>query len=146
MNNKTRKTENLLSKQIGIIEKICNSCKIIKPVSNFSLKKTVLSGFLPRSSCKSCRVLEAQNWRIKNPQKSIEYCRYSYLKNPDKHKKWAKKSYQKRKEFLSDAYIKDLFVIKTTLRRSQIPIELVNAKRVQLQIKRFLEDQNEKRQ
>jgi hypothetical protein len=145
MNNKTRKTENLLSKQIGIIEKICNSCKIIKPVSDFSLKKTTLSGFLPRSACKVCRVLEAKNWRIKNPQKSLEYFKLSCLKNPDKHKEWLKKSYQKRKETLSDSYVKDLLITKTTLSRAQIPIELVKAKQIQLQIKRFLEDQNEKR-
>jgi hypothetical protein len=145
MNNKIRKTEHLLSKQIGIIEKICNSCKIIKPVSDFSLKKTILSGFLPRSACKACRVLEAKNWRIKNPQKSLEYFKLSCLKNPDKHKKWLKKSYQKRKETLSDSYVKDLLIKKTTLTRAQIPVELVKAKQIQLQIKRFLEDQNEKR-
>lgn len=145
MNNKLRKTENLLSKQIGIIEKFCNLCKIIKPVSDFSFKKTVLSGFVPRSACKACRVLEAKNWRTKNPQKSIEYFKVSSLKNPNKHKEWLKKSYQKRKENLSDSYVKDLLIHKTTLTRSQIPIELVQAKQVQLQIKRFLEDQNEKR-
>lgn len=53
---------------------------------------------------------------------------------------WQKKAAEKSRDELGDAYIKKLLVQKTAISQSILPAELVDAKRVQLKIKRLLEE------
>ena len=61
--------------------------------------------------------------------------------NKDYVRIYQKKHRQKNKENLSTVYIKQLLTSKSTLKYSHIPPELIEAKRVHLQIKRYLKEQ-----
>lgn len=77
-----------------------------------------------------------QNWVVKNKDKIIQYYKKNYAKNHDHIIK-------KRNEkiiVLSDEYIKGLLTACTTLTAKDIPQELIELKRLELQINRKIKE------
>ncbi len=83
--------------------KICNGCKVEKPLSEFG-KRPERNG-APRSRCKQCsnaaRDLKrnsaynsraAKQWRANNPEKKRAYAKQYNANNPERADAWAKRS------------------------------------------------------
>ena len=80
--------------------KFCRSCKTIKPLSMFSLRRDSKVTY-PVSKCKPCSLAAQKDWRLKNPEKyqSLNKKHNDQKKlNPEKYKELDKKYYIERKE------------------------------------------------
>ena len=97
--------------------KICNTCNELVMIKKFYLNKKSIDGF--DYSCIVCRK---------------KYQNDYYLKN----RKIISERNKKNREKLSDAYIKKLIVANSNLSHSDIPKELIQAKRQHLELKRYL--------
>lgn len=71
--------------------KICESCKIEKPVNEFYFNKIGMYKGKPMRACKSCNKLTNKLWRIKNHEKIIKTNRITYAKNKKENLKRCKK-------------------------------------------------------
>lgn len=102
--------------------KFCFRCKVLKELDNFRMPGRKMSNY-----CNECQEI---------------HCIEQKEKLKDRMKKYRKKVTQRA----PDHYIKSL-ISANTCSRDDVPQELIDAKRIQLQIKRFLkEKQNEKHQ
>jgi len=145
------------------MEKKCYRCSVLKPLTGYyegnpTTCKDCLNEYQKKyreaNRVKRCeaqkkvyrkdreRILEYQRaYREAHREEKNQYQR-EYNKKPEAkamHKKW-KEQY---KNNLSDAYIRNELAHHTTLTSKDIPQSLVEVKRLQLQIKRMVE--NEKR-
>ncbi len=76
--------------------KTCSGCKLIKLLDDFHNANNTKSG--KQSQCKSCAVLSARKWKIKNPEKSLEVNRNWVKRNPEASKNYHRKNRTKRLE------------------------------------------------
>jgi len=131
--------------------KLCSKCKEVKQNSEFYVSKKAKCGLY--SWCKTCTTktsaryynsnLEKQreNQRAKyakNREKYIAYNRTWRAANPEKNNAMHRKADRKSIETLSDKYIAQ----KLHAPISDLPQELIEAKRLQLTIKRELQNGN----
>jgi hypothetical protein len=145
--------------------KTCSKCGETKALGFFCKNKECNDGFRPR--CKECMNSYGREFRKKNPDKCREYYRKNREKNREKIRVTSKKYYEKNKDKINEygkerreknpekireirkVYIENLpekYVIKqitqgTGLSASSIPQELIELKRVQIQITRELRKQ-----
>ena len=64
-------------------------------------------------------------------------------KSKKTHPEWAKTEYAKSRDMLKTRYVKRLFVAHSNvLGSSDIPSDLIEAKRAEVKLRRFLHDQN----
>lgn len=144
------------SKLFCLIERPCSKCKLVKLREEFPERKTIRSGTVPLSICKKCTYSRTKKWATSNKKRMCELVRLWRSNNkqrhkensarhranyPDKYKKYSQNTIKKSRNTLSDGYVKSLLVSHTKLKRSQVPSDLIEAKRVQLQIKRYLKEQ-----
>ena len=115
--------------------KICTKCKAEKDFSLFFKNKDKKYGLA--SNCKECHEKATKLWRKKNPERYKSYCR-GRVKTPERTLKSKLRSRKHRKE-MSDAYIRDLITMKSSLNPEDIPDEMVEMHRLNLAIKRQLE-------
>ena len=136
--------------------KICCNCKIEKPRTlEYFRKRSDSNNF--RSECKECfdekskkRHIEfyknntdkekerEKEWIYKNKEQRAKTVHESYLRNIEKQKKYDKK----RINELTDSIIINRLVSQTSLNRNEIPIELIETKRLLTQLKRTLKNGN----
>lgn len=143
--------------------KTCSKCGLEKPVSHF-----YKDGLRQRADCKPCIKIYKSNYRATNLEKLRAACRKWAKSNPDKIKagkeKWRKANPKKllsanqrwrkanpdtvmaygKKNVLSMStyYIKSLLSQDQSFGSKDIPQELIELKRVQLQITRTLKELN----
>lgn len=102
------------------------------------------------------RVLSAsKEWKKRNPEKVKRYSKIRYLRhkekilqqckqwninNPEKVKEIRQKYAKKSRELLLDSYLKRLIIQDTILKKSDIPMELIDFKRTQVQLKRLIKE------
>ena len=115
--------------------KYCTKCKNTKDISLFykcSSKKDKKS-----SNCKKCDNTAKNNWRKNNPKKVKAY-EAKRWRNSNKRERDHARGYKYRLE-LADTYIRDLIIKQSnSLTRKDIPNEMVELYRINLQIKRAL--------
>jgi hypothetical protein len=144
-----------------MISKACFRCSVVKPLTGYYESNPVTcidclqayqKKYREANRVKRCKaqkelyrknrenILEYQKaYRDKNREAKNQYQR-EYTKNPEvkaMHKKW-KEQY---KNNLSDAYVRNELAHHTTLTSKDIPQSLVEVKRLQLQIKRMVENE-----
>jgi len=90
------------------------------------------------------RMREFQNeWQKANPEKIKEYYR-GYMSQPEVRERSRSQSKNYRDQ-LQDGYVRTLLSLRTRLNPKTIPAELVETKRIQLQIRKVIENGNDTR-
>jgi hypothetical protein len=118
--------------------KQCNVCKETKLLILFNKDMTNKDNLSYR--CKQCDSIKKKLYYEKNKKQRA-----------DAHKKWDLNNkangvnYQKKyRQSIPNAYVLGLLTNNSTLKSSDIPKELVVAKKIQLQIKKYIKVQHEK--
>ena len=116
------------------MEKFCNKCKEIKDVSNFHKRNNRTNGY--RYICKPC-----DNIKSNARRKKTGWINEKKRQGPGtKHAKNSKLNSQRHRNEMSNMYIRSLMTKKsTTLKPEDIPDELVEMYRINLQLKRTLQ-------
>lgn len=119
--------------------KNCTICKQSLPPEHFYKDATRPSGLRP--ACKACSKAGLSKAKQKeyyqaNREARNAYGKAYYQANKTQGKGHAKRSLKRSVDRLDDTYIKQILVKFTTLKRFQIPQELVELKRLELSIKR----------
>ena len=118
------------------MKKYCNTCNTEKDLSlfyNCSSKKDNKS-----SNCKECDNKTKDNWRLNNLTKVRAYdVGRTWAKDGKKRKLDNERNRNHRLE-MSDTYIRDLITKKSDLKPKDIPDEMVEAYKINLQLKRAL--------
>lgn len=82
------------------LKRSCSKCRLLKPKSEFHLRKTGRDAGYYSSKCRECTKEESKGWRAKNPdkvlaqyhenkEKVLAYCKASYKDKRHLHKAWA---------------------------------------------------------
>lgn len=149
--------------------KKCGRCQVSKPLSDFHTNKSVRDG--RTNYCKACAneaarewykknkskaLANAQAWRKKNPEKRRLNKRRNRLRHPEKKlagdRRYNERNREKRREYmrdraaaLTDGYVRFLICNSGKLRipSAMIPQPLVEAARVNIQIKRLLKERKQ---
>lgn len=131
--------------------KSCRMCEEIKPVCDFYKVKNVKSGL--HSWCKKCCCSQVREKQKADPEKqkkqNVRYYRDHKDRIKAKSRMWSASNHNlvistrrrfrsKEIEELSDSYISNLL----NLKKSDVPHELLEAKRLQIKIKRALKNGN----
>ena len=114
--------------------KQCTECKTNKDISMFYRNKYRTDG--RQSHCKVCHNKTTMKWRKDNPDK---YSKYNC--SPKRNKAMKNKSKMRSRKLrhnMSNSYIRDLMTMNNNLKPEDIPKELVEAHKINLQIKRKL--------
>ncbi|KPG69102.1 hypothetical protein [Pseudomonas libanensis] len=119
--------------------KICSMCKQSLPLDEFYRDSSRACGRRP--ACKACSKAGLSKAKQKayyqaNREARNAYGKAYYQANKTQGKGHAKRSLKRSVDRLDDTYIKQILVKFTTLKRFQIPQELVELKRLELSIKR----------
>ena len=129
-----------------MIKKRCSKCGKVKPINHFTIRKNRKSGYWPW-----CRDCKNKYQREYNKRDYVKVKRNVFRKKNDcnykkstKGKNTNKKYENKKREELADCYIKGLITKKSCLTHDDIPSDLVEIKRLQLQIIRELKKQCDK--
>lgn len=94
----------------GIVERKCNGCDLIKPISNFCKDKYRYGGYSYR--CKSCRAKYQRDWVRNNPEKvkilndKHKATRKEFYNNPENKLKYRKLFIEKSFRILYEDYEK----------------------------------------
>ena len=99
---------------------------------------------------------KSKDWANKNRARTNEICKLSREKNkhkyksvkkdwdkshPEQVKSYAKKTHKKRCSSLNDSYVSDVVANHSSLTSKDIPQSLIEAKRVELKLKRLIKEQ-----
>ena len=114
--------------------KLCTKCKIEKDISLFFKQKDTRDGF--QTYCKKCHMKVTRLWRDKNPDKYKIYCSREG-DTPEKLYK-AKMRLRKNRKEMSDSYIRMLITMNCSLTGEDIPDEMVEMYKMNLELKRIL--------
>ena len=116
------------------MEKQCTKCKEVKDISMFYRNKYRTDN--RQSHCKVCHNEANTKWRKANPEK---YSKYNCSPRRNKAKRLESKMRSRRhRHNMSDRYIRDLMTMKNNLKPEDIPDEMVEAYKINLQLKRAL--------
>lgn len=85
----------------GIKYKMCNCCKNFIELSLFNKR-----GDSQQPYCPKCISQKRKIWNEKNSARKKERDRLYRISNPDKHKKWSAKAFQKRKHLVNQYFKK----------------------------------------
>jgi hypothetical protein len=123
--------------------KKCTKCLEVKAFSEFYKKKSNKDGL--QYNCKLCDFFKKKQWEKDNKEKKAIQDQKYRLKHPEKSQESWKKKQKKAIENLEDSYIKKKLTERNNLKASDIPQEMLDLKRIQLQIHRHLKEmQNER--
>ena len=115
--------------------KICSKCKVEKDVGEFYKDRTARDGL--QYKCKLCAKFATREWRIENPEKFKKDILKWRAKNQERVRKFSRESSLRGTERLTDCYVK------LKLGVPNPPQELIELKRLQLQIHREVKQQGE---
>lgn len=94
--------------------------------------------------CKLCQREWVKNNYYKNKEKilmrQIEYTKNYRKNNPDKVKVYNKRYWKKSIDEINNNYVKDTIKRKSKLRNSEIPNDLIEAKKILIKIKRKIKE------
>jgi hypothetical protein len=133
--------------------KNCSCCNKRKKLADFTKNRSCKGG--RENICKECRRKTIRDWQKANPEKVKAYIRKSNKNRADREGSWAftsvwwkshpkaKREYerrtsQKRRRALADHYVKSILQRTYGFSYREIPAELTNRKREQLQVFRTL--------
>jgi len=149
--------------------KKCSKCKEEKSLDCFGLNKNGRYGVGNR--CKDCNLIyfkeyylknkeyfnkrsreyylknkenlrkKSREYNSKNKEKINKYFKEYRSKNKENCKKIVKKYKKKQREQLEDGYIVQLITQNTGLTTADIPSELIEAKRLEIKIKRIIKEE-----
>ena len=119
--------------------KKCGKCKEEKSLDCFYLNKSGKYGV--RSDCKLCRRIYAKEYYSKNKENLNKYRREYHIKNKENINKIGMIYNKKQIEQLGDPYITRLITQRTDLTKADIPSELIEAKRLEIKIKRIIKEE-----
>ena len=97
------------------MKKVCNSCKIEKPLDDFHKDKKGKYGV--SGDCKECRKEYVKKYRQKNKEQITEYRKKYYQENKEYHKKYYKDNKEKLKETTKKYYQKNKEQRKKTIKK-----------------------------
>ena len=117
------------------MNQICYKCKETKDLSEFYKRKDKKNGYCGR--CKKCDNILKNDWVKRNPEKRRAYERKRTPRKLNKRTSDRIRNKKYRKE-LSDQYICYLIRRSSTLLKEDMPDELIELYRLNLQIKRAL--------
>ena len=118
--------------------KQCNVCKEKKLLIFFNKDMTNKDNLSYR--CKQCESIKKKLYYEKNKEQRAIYNKNWILKNKENGVNYQKKY----RQTIPNAYVLGLLTNDSTLKVSDIPEELVIAKKIQLQIRKYIKVQNEK--
>ena len=139
-----------------MITKTCTCCKLELPkTTDYFRKRGEKNSNCFRSQCKNCfdekqrkRHIEYyknntekekerhKTWILNNKEQRAKTVNKSYLKNIEKQKIYDKK----RSNELTDTIILNRLVSQTSINRNEIPKEMIETKRLLIQLKRTLKN------
>ena len=145
--------------------KKCSKCKEEKSLDCFDLSKN--GGYGVQSYCKDCMRIFKKKYYSKNKEKINKHSREYHLKNKEKINKYDREYYSKNKEKiaerqreyklknrekvrkksreqrkqLADVYVANLITQRTDLTIADIPSDLIEAKRLEIKIKRIIKEE-----
>ena len=126
------------------LTKRCTKCGEVKGMDMFCGDKRAKDG--RRCWCKSCSGEYRLSWERRNREKRAGYWATYYAKNgprdyiaayPAKKSEYARRTYKRASDALTDAYVKGCLQTEMGLQRSMFPVELVNLQREQLRLHRL---------
>ena len=120
--------------------KICTKCKVEKDESLFSKNRSRCDGL--SSICKDCHAKYCVKYYSNNKDKLRDYSTTYRLNNLEKTREAARLGVKRSADDLSRMYIIKLIKQNTRLKPKDIPIELIEAKRMQMMINRKLKEMN----
>jgi len=82
----------------------------------------------------------ARKWRAENPEAKREQNRKRKESNPEAYAEMLKRSYERHCINLSDYYVRRVIMFGNSLKHSDIPQSMVEAKRIQIQIQREIKN------
>ena len=115
--------------------KICSKCKVEKDVGEFYKDRTARDGL--QYKCKPCAKSATREWRVENPEKFKKDIFKWRAKNQERVRELSREATLRSTERLTDCYVK------LKLGVPNPPQELIELKRLQLQIHRELKQQGE---
>ena len=118
------------------MKKYCNTCDSTKDRSLFYNSKSKKDG--KASNCKQCDDKAKALWRLNNLEKARSYDRNRIYKNSEKKRIQNEKRSRLDRKIMSDTYIRELITKKSILKSEDISNEMINAHRINLQLKRIL--------
>jgi hypothetical protein len=118
--------------------KQCNVCKEKKLLIFFNKDMTNKDNLAYR--CKQCESIKKKLYYEKNKKQRAIYNKNWILKNKENGVNYQKKY----RQTIPNAYVLGLLTNDSILKVSDIPKELVIAKKIQLQIRKYIKVQNEK--
>ena len=126
-----------------MIKKRCSKCGKIKPIKYFTIRKNRKSGYWPW-----CRDCKNKYQREYNKRDYVKIKRNVFRKKNDikyktspKGKNTNKQYEQQSRNNLHDRYVKSVLTKQSSLTHADIPQELIEIKRLQLQLIRELKKQ-----
>lgn len=81
-----------------------------------------------------------QRWRDTHPERARDVSRDWWRRNRDSANDRSKEAYRKRAEALTNSYVKHVLLANHWIKNVDVPHSLIEAKRVQLQIKRLIKE------
>jgi hypothetical protein len=92
--------------------------------------------------CEKCEVEREHRWRKENPEKARKYDQEWFAKHREKQRERCRINSAKHRKTLSNAYVRSLLAHRSFLSAADIPQELIEAKRAEIKIKRYLREQS----
>jgi hypothetical protein len=117
--------------------KTCSKCGEPKPLSQFSKDKAQKDGFY--GTCKNCVGIKRKEYYQKN--RAFEISKNSNWQKQNRKRVNATKKNNVAK--LTDCYVREVLTKRTNLKGSDIPQELIDLKKEQLKIHRYLKENHE---
>ena len=136
-------------RRVIVETKVCYKCKLELPIDMFFKNKRRKDGL--QSYCNVCNVAYTSKWRLENPEKARALDNKRRIKNPKKHNaknaKWRLENKEQIKAInvkyvksLTDRYIIRLLKTQIGIQETDLPSEMIEVKRLQIQIKHKLDD------
>lgn len=124
--------------------KTCRTCKQRKEQSEYYKDKNRKDGL--NGQCKVCYNLRIKKWRQDNPDKRADYKKKWRAENPEKVNAMQRRAGRNDAQNLTDGYVRKKIVEGIDgLSQGDIPDELVQLKRAELQMERIIKiKKNEK--
>lgn len=119
-----------------VTEKTCGHCKETKPFSLFYKNKAKKDGYA--NYCKPCANKAGRDSEKRHPETLRKNKKRKNLRDRAYKSEWQKKKVYS----LNDGYIKQRICQNTSLKFNEVPQELIECKRIQLQIKRHIKGLN----
>lgn len=121
----------------------CTRCFIEKNISEFNKCKDRYKDkiyYYYQSYCKQCNRERKVKERLRNVEHQRKMYKIRHERNKERRHAIYKASYLKSSLGLTDTYVKRLISRRSSLKPDDIPKEMIEAKRLQVQLKRIIKE------